>query len=57
MTAHLQPPLTPPELPERTPPDDAYFGLAGRAAQFFIRSPLSPLFYVAMLLMGIWDCC
>ncbi len=53
MTAHLQPPLTPPELPARTPPDAADLGLAGRAAQFFIRSPLAPLFYVAMLLMGI----
>jgi len=28
-------------------------GVAGRTARFFIRSPLSPLFYVAMLLMGL----
>jgi multidrug efflux pump subunit AcrB len=28
-------------------------GIAGRSARFFIRSPLSPLFYVAMLLMGL----
>ncbi len=28
-------------------------GIAGRAARFFIRSPLSPLFYVSMLLMGL----
>ena len=28
-------------------------GLAGRTAKSFIRSPLSPLFYVAMLLMGV----
>jgi len=28
-------------------------GLAGRTARFFIRSPLSPLFYVSMLLMGV----
>ncbi|MEA3276324.1 MAG: efflux RND transporter permease subunit [Pseudomonadota bacterium] len=28
-------------------------GIAGRTARFFIRSPLSPLFYIAMLLMGL----
>ena len=28
-------------------------GIAGRSARFFIRSPLSPLFYVAMLMMGL----
>ncbi|MBK1732464.1 efflux RND transporter permease subunit [Thiococcus pfennigii] len=28
-------------------------GLAGRTARFFIRSPLSPLFYFSMLLMGV----
>ncbi|EGV33742.1 acriflavin resistance protein [Thiorhodococcus drewsii AZ1] len=28
-------------------------GVAGRTAKFFIRSPLSPLFYVAMLMMGL----
>lgn len=28
-------------------------GIAGRTARFFIRSPLSPLFYVSMLLMGL----
>ncbi|MBN2887418.1 MAG: efflux RND transporter permease subunit [Chromatiaceae bacterium] len=27
--------------------------MAGRTARFFIRSPLSPLFYVTMLLMGL----
>ena len=32
---------------------DAHLGLAGRTARFFINSPLSPLFYFAMLLMGI----
>ncbi|MEY6431969.1 efflux RND transporter permease subunit [Thioalkalicoccus limnaeus] len=32
---------------------DEDLGLAGRTAKFFIRSPLSLLFYVAMLLMGI----
>jgi multidrug efflux pump subunit AcrB len=37
--------------------DPAYnednLGIAGRTARFFIRSPLSPLFYVAMLMMGL----
>ncbi|WP_295405148.1 efflux RND transporter permease subunit [uncultured Thiocystis sp.] len=33
--------------------DDDYLGIAGRTAKFFIRSPLSPLFYVAMLMMGM----
>jgi multidrug efflux pump subunit AcrB len=33
--------------------DDDHLGIAGRAAKFFIRSPLSPLFYVAMLMMGM----
>ncbi|HSQ07856.1 MAG TPA: efflux RND transporter permease subunit [Chromatiaceae bacterium] len=28
-------------------------GIAGRTARFFIRSPLSPLFYMAMLMMGL----
>ena len=28
-------------------------GIAGRTARFFIRSPLSPLFYLSMLLMGL----
>ncbi len=28
-------------------------GIAGRTARFFIRSPLSPLFFVSMLLMGL----
>ena len=32
---------------------DEELGLAGRTAKAFIRSPLSPLFYVAMLLMGV----
>jgi multidrug efflux pump subunit AcrB len=50
VTAHSQSTLQP---PAPLPTDDAYLGIAGRAAKFFIRSPLSPLFYVAMLLMGI----
>jgi multidrug efflux pump subunit AcrB len=33
--------------------DDDALGLAGRTARFFIRSPLSPLLYVAMLMMGL----
>ena len=40
---------------DRTGPllSDEHLGIAGRSARFFIRSPLSPLFYVAMLLMGL----
>jgi multidrug efflux pump subunit AcrB len=33
--------------------NDAELGLAGRMAKFFINSPLSPLLYLAMLMMGI----
>ena len=32
---------------------DESLGIAGRTARFFIRSPLSPLFYMAMLMMGL----
>ena len=32
---------------------DEDLGLAGRTARFFIRSPLSPLFFLSMLLMGL----
>ncbi|WP_462328338.1 efflux RND transporter permease subunit [Thiohalocapsa halophila] len=40
--------------PKSEPPyDEEDLGLAGRTARFFIRSPLSPLFYVAMLMMGL----
>jgi len=47
---------------ELDPPMDAkaphamnaeHLGIAGRTARFFIRSPLSPLFYAAMLMMGL----
>ncbi|KAA6184569.1 efflux RND transporter permease subunit [Thiohalocapsa marina] len=38
---------------QEPPYDEASLGLAGRTARFFIRSPLSPLFYVAMLMMGL----
>lgn len=47
------------ESTRATPPkgepayDEESLGLAGRTARFFIRSPLSPLFYVAMLMMGL----
>ncbi len=33
--------------------NEADLGIAGRTARFFIRSPLSPLFYFAMLVMGV----
>ncbi len=41
--------------PDRKAPPytDESLGIAGRSARFFIRSPLSPLFYGAMLLMGL----
>lgn len=32
---------------------DEELGLAGRTARFFINSPLSPLFFIAMMLMGL----
>ncbi len=32
---------------------DEQLGLAGRTARFFIDSPLSPLLYIAMMLMGV----
>ncbi|WP_132977467.1 efflux RND transporter permease subunit [Thiobaca trueperi] len=33
--------------------EDVHLGIAGRTARFFIRSPLSPLIYAAMLMMGL----
>ncbi len=33
--------------------DEEHLGLAGRTARFFIQSPLSPLLYMSMLLMGL----
>jgi hypothetical protein len=46
--------LTSPASERKEPPfTDESLGIAGRTARFFIRSPLSPLFYVAMLLMGL----
>ncbi len=50
------------DSPRNTAPNDARtlasmdgdsLGLAGRTARFFIRSPLSPLLYIAMLMMGL----
>ena len=41
---------TGPSVPKYT---DESLGIAGRTARFFIRSPLSPLFYMAMLMMGL----
>ncbi len=33
--------------------NDEHLGLAGRTARFFINSPLSPLFFISMMLMGL----
>ena len=44
---------SPPSERKEPPFTDESLGIAGRMARFFIRSPLSPLFYVAMLLMGL----
>ncbi|MCP3869665.1 MAG: MMPL family transporter [Gammaproteobacteria bacterium] len=33
-------------------PSDANLGLAGRTARFFINSPLSPLLFISMMMMG-----
>lgn len=35
------------------PLTDEQLGLAGRTARFFINSPLSPLFFISMMLMGL----
>jgi multidrug efflux pump subunit AcrB len=32
---------------------EEHLGLAGRTARFFINSPLSPLFFISMMLMGL----
>ncbi len=43
-----------PEPDTKVPPaHEEDLGVAGRTARFFIRSPLTPLFYVAMMLMGL----
>ncbi|MET0093137.1 MAG: efflux RND transporter permease subunit, partial [Sedimenticola sp.] len=41
------------DLPETEPLSDEHLGLAGRTARFFINSPLSPLFFISMMLMGL----
>ena len=33
--------------------EEAHLGLAGKTARFFIESPLSPLLFIAMLMMGL----
>ena len=43
----------PPEGAEQGPHPDASLGMAGAMAKFFINSPLSPLLYMAMLMLGI----
>ncbi len=53
-----QPPAVPEESSSRgisgaSEHTDEHLGIAGRTARFFIRSPLSPLFYISMLLMGL----
>jgi multidrug efflux pump subunit AcrB len=46
--------MSAPASERKEPPfTDESLGIAGRTARFFIRSPLSPLFYGAMLLMGL----
>ena len=44
---------TRPTHPTSAPLSDEQLGLAGRTARFFINSPLSPLFFMAMMLMGL----
>ncbi|UHD16599.1 efflux RND transporter permease subunit [Thiocapsa bogorovii] len=44
---------SPPQDRKEPAYEEDNLGIAGRTARFFIRSPLSPLFYVAMLLMGL----
>ncbi len=39
--------------PESRVIDEAHLGLAGRTARFFIESPLSPLFFISMMMMGL----
>jgi multidrug efflux pump subunit AcrB len=43
----------PPHSAPDAPLSDEQLGLAGRTARFFINSPLSPLFFMAMMLMGL----
>ncbi|MCU7935688.1 MAG: efflux RND transporter permease subunit [Candidatus Thiodiazotropha sp. (ex Dulcina madagascariensis)] len=41
------------QLHSMDPSNEAHLGIAGRTARFFIQSPLSPLFFLAMMLMGL----
>ncbi|MCG7901739.1 acriflavin resistance protein [Candidatus Thiodiazotropha endoloripes] len=41
------------QLHSMDPNYEAHLGIAGRTARFFIQSPLSPLFFMAMMLMGL----
>ncbi|MET0119465.1 MAG: efflux RND transporter permease subunit, partial [Candidatus Thiodiazotropha sp. 6PLUC9] len=41
------------QLHSMDPNYEAHLGIAGRTARFFIESPLSPLFFLAMMLMGL----
>lgn len=41
------------QLQSMDPGYEAHLGIAGRTARFFIQSPLSPLFFLAMMLMGL----
>ena len=41
------------QLHSMDPNTEAHLGIAGRTARFFIQSPLSPLFFLAMMLMGL----
>ncbi len=41
------------QLHSMDPSYEAHLGIAGRTARFFIQSPLSPLFFMAMMLMGL----
>ncbi|MCU7827728.1 MAG: efflux RND transporter permease subunit [Candidatus Thiodiazotropha sp. (ex Myrtea sp. 'scaly one' KF741663)] len=43
----------PDQLHSMDPNYEAHLGIAGRTARFFIQSPLSPLFFMAMMLMGL----
>ncbi|KRT54863.1 Multidrug efflux pump subunit AcrB [endosymbiont of Ridgeia piscesae] len=41
------------QLHSMDPDYEAHLGIAGRTARFFIESPLSPLFFIAMMMMGL----
>lgn len=41
------------DLKQSVEATDEQLGLAGRTARFFINSPLAPLFFISMMLMGL----